>query len=300
MKRYLLFIPILVFLVLVQCKNGPGSEKKINGYNFASPESSIILPAVLREVSGIIMTEPGILACVQDENGIVYFYDLEMKKITKQINFGQNGDYEGIALAGDTVYVLRSDGLVYAIEDFRSDNFKVVSYKTEIPSKDNEGICYDSLNNRLLIACKGKTGKGDLSKDERYIFGFDLATGRLSRDPVYSFDMKELLDFAAVKEIRLPMRGKKKGPPEPYLNFHSSAIGINPLTNMLYILSADDFMLLVFDQGGRISRMIMLNRGLFNQPEGITFRNNGDMIISNEGMEKGPGSLRLLIYHPEP
>ena len=287
-------------LVLAQCKSSPGSDKEISGYNFLSPESSIFLPAILREVSGIVMVDSSSLACIQDENGIVFFYDLEMKKITKQINFGPDGDYEGIARAADTLYVLRSDGFVYGIKDFRSDSYNVISYQTEIPSKDNEGICYDSHNRRLLIACKEKTGKGDLSKDERYVFGFDLETERLSSDPVYIFDMKEILDFAAANDIPLPMRGKKKGPPEPYLNFHSSAIGIHPLTNMIYILSADDFLLLVFDQAGRIDRIIKLNRGLFNQPEGIAFRNNGDMIIGNEGMKKGPGSLRLLSFHPGP
>jgi hypothetical protein len=300
MKRNRLFVPILVCLVLSQCKTGPGSEKKISGYNFSFPESSIFLPAILHEISGIVMADSGSLACIQDENGIVFFYDLEMKKITRQIVFGPDGDYEGIARADDTLYVLRSDGFVYGIEDFRSDSYKVVSYQTEIPSKDNEGLCYDNQNRRLLIACKERTGKGDLSKDERYVFGFDPVTGRLSRDPVYSFDIKEILDFAAVNDIPLPMRGKKKGPPEPFLNFHSSSIGIHPLTNMIYILSADDFLLLVFDRAGRINRVIMLNRGLFNQPEGIAFRNNGDMIISNEGMKKGPGSLRLLTFHPGP
>lgn len=290
----------MVCLVLSLCKTGPEAFKKINGYNFSSPETSIILPAVLREVSGIVMTSPGILACIQDENGIIFFYDLEMKKITRTIVFGPDGDYEGIAMAADTLYVLRSDGHVYGIEDFRSENFNVEVYRTEIPSRDNEGICYDVENNRLLIACKEKTGKGGLSKDERYIFGFDLESKRLNSDPAYSFDIKEMLDFAAANKIRLPLRGKKKGPPEPFLNFHSSAIGIHPVTNMLYILSADDFMLIVFDRSGSITRMETLNRGLYNQPEGIAFSSNGDIIISNEGIEKGPGSLRLLTFHPGP
>lgn len=300
MRRFMIIIPVLACLAFSKCTNGPGAEKKITGYNFASPGSSIILPAILREVSGIVITDPGILACIQDENGMVFFYDMEMKKITKQITFGPDGDYEGIAMAADTLYVLRSDGTVYGIKNFRSENFNVEVYMTEIPSKDNEGICYDSQYHRLLIACKEKTGKGDLSKDERYIFGFDLETGRLNSDPVYSFDMKELIDFAAANKIRLPLRGKKKGPPEPYLNFHSSAIGIHPLSDMLYVLSADDFMLLVFDRSGRVNRMEMLNRGLYNQPEGIAFSENGDMVISNEGFEKGPGSLRLLTFHPGP
>jgi hypothetical protein len=40
--------------------------------------------------------------------------------------------------------------------------------------------------------------------------------------------------------------------------------------------------------------MEKLNPELFNQPEGIAFLNNGDMLISNEG---GPGNATLLRFN---
>ena len=52
-------------------------------------------------------------------------------------------------------------------------------------------------------------------------------------------------------------------------------------------------MLFVFDMNGTIEYMEKLNPDIFNQPEGITFLKNGDMLISNEGQNKNPTLLRF-------
>lgn len=287
-------------LTLSACKTGPGIKAEIIDYNFISPDASVIMPYILHEISGLVNVDSNMLACIQDENGILFFYDLTKREINNQLTFFSNGDYEGIARAKDTIYVLRSDGTLFEISDYKSGNIIVTSYPTEIPSKDNEGLCYDDKGNMLLIACKESTGKGDLSKNKRYIFGFDLVSKSLIKDPVFSYDLKQLKEFAVNNNINLPLKERKQGsPPEPDLKFSPSAIGIHPLTKKIYIISAEDYLLTVFDSIGNIDKMVKLNAGLFNQPEGITFLDNGDMLISNEGQGKGPATLRRFSYNPE-
>jgi uncharacterized protein YjiK len=299
MKSYLLLTPVLITLFLTGCKTGPAKSTFKGDYDFRSPDASVVLPAVLQEVSGITLTDSNMLACIQDENGILFLYDLAKNKISRQLEFFSNGDYEGIARVMDTIYVLRSDGMLIEIAGFRSDNAIVTPFTTDIPSKDNEGLCYDSENGRLLIACKESTGKGDLSKDKRYVFGFDLKSKSLIEEPVFSFDIQALKEFAINNGISLPMKGKKKGPQEPVLRFQTSGIAIHPLTHKLYLLSSEDFLLSVFDRNGNIDNMVRLNMGLFNQPEGITFMENGDLLVSNEGQGKGPATLRRFSFNPE-
>ena len=86
---------------------------------------------------------------------------------------------------------------------------------------------------------------------------------------------------------------KKKQKSEPVINFRISAIGINPLTNKLFLLSASERLLYVFNMKGNIEYLERLDPDLFNQPEGLTFLKNGDMLISNEGQNSNSTLLRF-------
>jgi hypothetical protein len=58
-------------------------------------------------------------------------------------------------------------------------------------------------------------------------------------------------------------------------------------------------MLFVFNYEGGIKNIFLLNPLLFRQPEGITFLENGDLLISNEGQSKSPATLLRFNYHQE-
>ena len=215
----------------------------------------------------------------------------------RQFNRNYIGDYEGIARAGNTLYILRSDGTIIEISDFKSDNFKRISYSTGIPLKDNEGLCYDNKNNRLLIAPKEIPREGSGDKNMRFIYGFDLSSKKLVKEPVFKFSISHVEKFAIENKIEVPMKGKKGEKKEPDIEMGFSAIGIHPKTGRLFILSAADRLLSVFNMSGKIEYIAKLNSDLFKQPEGITFMDNGDMFISNEGKQQPPTLVRFNYRH---
>jgi uncharacterized protein YjiK len=86
---------------------------------------------------------------------------------------------------------------------------------------------------------------------------------------------------------------KKSGSTEPNLKFRTSAIAINPISKKLFLLSATDHLLFIFNVDGKVEHIEQLNPKLFNKAEGITFLENGDLIISNEGENNKPTLLRL-------
>ncbi|MEZ4739986.1 MAG: hypothetical protein R2818_11675 [Flavobacteriales bacterium] len=266
-----------------------------SGYDLHHPSATIILPDTLHEVSGLTDIDPHTIACVQDENGVVFFYDLETRTIARQFQFHLDGDYEGITRIGDVIYILRSDGTVYCVENYRDPDFRLHTYTTGIPAADNEGLCHDPVNDRLLIACKSKLGKGPEFKDKRAIYGFDLKTKKLSKQPVFEFDVQKMREFAEQRKIDLPTRtkGKNGGTEEPILKFKASAIGMHPIRNHLYVLSAADHLFFIFDLDGKLLYMEPLDAKLFNKAEGITFMENGDMLITNEGQDQKPTLLRF-------
>ncbi|MCE3260501.1 MAG: hypothetical protein K0S12_2142 [Bacteroidetes bacterium] len=271
----------------------PLTEKNIR-YDLQSPDAVQLLPDTLREISGLTDIDSVSFACIQDENGIVFIYDIIKNTIRKQYTFNLNGDYEGIARVGKTIFVLRSDGVLFRISDYTNPAFKVTSYDTGIPANNNEGLCYDSEYNRLLIACKGKLEKGPEGKDRRAIYGFDLGTMKLTREPVYDFDVSVIKSVAEKQKVRLPQRTKKKDEVSlPVLKFMTSDIDIHPISKKLYLLSASDHLLFVFNGAGTVEHIQSLDPQMFNKPEGITFLENGDMFITNEGQNKKATLLRF-------
>jgi hypothetical protein len=283
-----------LILLLTGCGSNFSGDKINKGYNLTSPDVSIILPDTLHEISGLTSINSTSVACIQDEYGIIFIYDVINKEITNYYFFNIKGDYEGIARVDQSMFILRSDGVIFEVSDYESKNFELNSYETGIPSSDNEGLCFDPDNNRLLIACKGKVGKDKENKDKRFIYGFDLKTKKLSEVPVFSFDLGVIKNFAKNNKINLTVKKNKKGEKkETILKFRTSEICIQPITKRLFLLSADDHLLFIFNTEGTIEHIEKLNPHKFIQAEGLTFFENGDMFISNEGRDKKPTLLRF-------
>jgi hypothetical protein len=291
-----LFTCIMIFAIL------SFDKAATRGYDLNQPAVQWSLPDTLREISGITLINETTVACIQDENGILFVYNLDENDIQRQQPFHLNGDYEGIAKAGSTIYVLRSDGMLFAIERYNSARPLVDSIATGIPVDNNEGLCYDANENRLLIACKNKSRTSKDHKNTRSVYAFDLKTKTCSPEPVFNFDLNDLKRFALEKQVNFPMKEKKQGDvpevKEPVIKFRPSEIAIHPVTNQIYLLSAMDYALFVFSPNGKLEDIRLLDKELFNKAEGITFLDNGDMLISNEGQQKKPTLLRFN-YDPK-
>ncbi|HPR31840.1 MAG TPA: hypothetical protein PLK12_07085 [Prolixibacteraceae bacterium] len=261
------------------------------------PEKVLVLPDVLREVSGIVSTNPEYLACIEDESGTIYHYSLKENVITARFDFGYPGDYEGITLAGNSLYIIRSDGVLFEVEDYASGKIAQNFYPLNIPYPNCEGVVYDRKNNRLLIASKGKSADKDekRAKQERAVYSFNLRKKELDTKPFLEIYLPDIEAFMNKNGIALLRESKKNGTikaQKPKLR--SSGIAIHPVSGDLYILSASEHLLYVFHPDGKIANILQLDEILYPKAEGITFTENGDMFISNEG-EIGPPTL---VYIP--
>jgi len=300
------YIILIYFMSNFNCIN-PGdknsvkpvnAEKNYNkvGYDFSNPDEVAALPDILHEISGITEIDSSTIACVQDENGILFIYDLKKKRIRRQFFFHSDGDYEGIARIGEKIFILRSDGKLYEVSNYKVPGFTRIAHSTEIPSNDNEGLCYDRNKNRLLIAPKSKIGKDDDDKKKRVIYAFNLNTKKITEKPVIVFQLKEIKKYAVQNKVDVPFKKKKKGKKsKPVIDLRPSAIGIHPITNKLFVLSGMEQLIFVFNLNGAIEYMEKLDPELFNQPEGIAFLDNGDLLVSNEG-QSGKATLLRFNY----
>lgn len=255
-------------------------EFKADGrsYNLQNPKQKWELPKSLEEISGISFYKKNQLACIQDEDGILYIYSLHKNEILREESFGDKGDYEGVEIINDTAYVLKSNGKVYYFALMQNSIGDVLQIKTDLSNKnDTEGLGYHEIQTELLVACKEDPGtkKVDIEKS-RSIYRIKLSEKDFKKKPRYAIDGKSYNKMLEEKDL-----SKKKHKP-----FKPSGVAVHPKTKDVYVIGTVGKMLAILDQGGQLKDLIPLDPKLLTQPEGICFAPNGDLYISSEGRGK--------------
>ncbi|MFL5765333.1 MAG: hypothetical protein ACJ77K_15420 [Bacteroidia bacterium] len=264
-------------------------------YKLNLPEKAFVLPEELHEISGIVPLNDNELACVQDESATIYIYDLRVQKITRQYKTNIIGDFEGITLAGNSIYILRSDGMLDEYADYTSPGTKMKEYFLNLPSANNEGLCYDQKNYRLLIAAKIQAN-GKAKKEKRYIYSFDLRTKVPNNVPIIKLDVDDIEKLAISEGLAVAEKtGKKEKKKDNAFNFRPSEIAVHPFNKNIYILAAADKFLLILNADGDLKHLYKLDPILFNKAEGLAFLQDGTMLVSNEG-QKGEPTLLEFKY----
>ena len=308
MKKQVYFSFVLAILSFISVKRiekvsvdryhfvqSPVFQKEFGWFNFAEPEFIHSLPFELREISGITPYIDGTMACIQDEEGIIYIYDMSSNSIIDQIPFAERGDFEGLTKVDSTFYILRSDAQLFAVTR-SNDSVIVNSNRLSIHAWDNEALCYDQRDNRLLLTPKSKIGKGPEFKGQRAIYEISLETGKLNPIPVFTVQVDDILSYALENNIPLPKKEASKitDSIDYFLKFKPSSIAVHPKTNDVYVISAIDHTMAIFEKNGKLINFMTLDPVLFNKPEGMTFLANGDLIVTNEGQMGTPTLLKFI------
>ncbi len=230
-------------------------------YDLEAPSAVFHLSNDLKEISGITALDDGRLGAVQDEDGVLFILDIRSGTVTDTVPFAREGDYEGIARAGEAVFVLRSNGKLVEIADWQQDDPQTTKHKTGLDDGcDAEGLAYDAAGRRLLIACK--VNPNEDMEEIQAIYAFSLDTHELAGEPEVAIHTPTLDDFKP------------------------SALAIHPVTGHLFVLSAAGKALIESTEFGTVVHQWELPGALFEQPEGLAFLPNGDLFISSEGNER--------------
>jgi len=262
-------------------------------YDLENPDARYKMPDYLEEISGLSYYGKGKLACIQDEKANIYVWNLEKGRIIDKYKFGKDADYEDIVVVNKTAYILRNNGNIYRISDFKKKDRKVETYKTPLQEKNNtEGLAYDPLSNSLLVACKGSPSIDEANSYEGYkaIYKFDLEEEELITRPSFLIDVECLdsyIDQSAFTRFSVRI-AKKLHIIDSESSFEPSGLAIHPISGNIYIISSVGKLLIILNRKGEILDVKELDPKELRQPEGICFSPNGDMFISSEGHgEKG-------------
>ncbi|MFK7933067.1 MAG: SdiA-regulated domain-containing protein [Saprospiraceae bacterium] len=267
-------------------------------YDLKKPKKTFKLPSELDEISGLDISSNGKrLIAVQDEEGDVFYLSTKSGKVKRQFRFHKDGDYEGIEMVNGRIYVLKSTGTLYEIENPNErdeDDLEVNKFNDHLDSSHNvEGLAYDDKNNRLLMACKGN-GKEDYDM-HKHIYSFDLATHTVDMEPIFSISQEDIMTFLGVGDAvkKLEQFSNKIDPSQSYFGFSPSAVAIHPQTANIYVTSSVGKLLIVLNPQGQMLHIEKLDKKIHRQPEGLAFAKNGTLYISSEG-KKGAGKIQVF------
>jgi len=239
----------------------------------------------LEEISGLSWNNSQRLACIQDEAGVLFLYDLKEEEISHRLKFNHRADYEGVEIINGEAWVVESDGDLYNFKLSENDEVKSVKYETPLGDDNNvEGLGYDPKNGILLLACKGD---GDLKKNKvkgKAVYGWDIKNETFLNDHVLSIDEDQIDEF-------LDTHDKD----DEDIDFEPSGIALHPLEDRYYIITYSGLALLIVDRSMKIEEYIRLDPKIFRQPEGICFSPEGKMYIASEG-RGGVGYILSFNY----
>ncbi len=272
MKYLSLYVILAVLLVsgvlsFLFYKKSVRQEREVLAEATYTIKNTWELPRILGEVSGIAYINDSTFACIQDEEGVIYEFNLVKNEITRDVRFGEDADYEAIAIDSTRAYVMRSDGRIFEIEDFTADSLQVSDFETPFDAKNNmESLAYDPKSKTLVTVPKDR----GLDKD-RYkgVYTISPETRKMQEQPLFNIDMKtKTLDSITKKKAEK--------------NFFPSDLAIHPKTGDYYMVDGRNLKLLILNPRGEVKALHNLARYHFEQPESVGFTPDGKLFIANE------------------
>ncbi|CAL66511.1 SdiA-regulated domain-containing protein [Christiangramia forsetii] len=233
------------------------------------------LPEELDEVSGMQWIGDEKIACVQDEDGIIFIYDLSTSKIIKQYKFANSGDYEALTSLNNELWVAESNGKLFNIKSLEGveENSEVIELEFEYRN-NIEGLAANT-NGELWLSVKERNL--DNSSGYKGIYSFNPLTNKLNKEPVLKISYDDP-KFDVLKTDN------------PRKLIRPSDITFSPLNDDLYVLDAEFQKVLIVDRKGQINNLHLLDPAEFAQPEGICFSPSGRLFIANESLG-GPANI---------
>lgn len=228
------------------------------------------LPDGLREISGLTALQDGSLLAVADEKARVYQIDIAAGAIRKFMAMGKpvaKGDFEGISVLNESVYLVTSQGTLWRQAlDASADYHEVIT--TDAGEQcEIEGLAAWHENDSLLLLCKS----------------------------VYNDDFKDAL---------LILRWSEKEPEAPTEAFlaktytelgvkklHPSGLAFSVDRENLFIVAARQKSFLEISLQGHVVRHGKLPKGAgHRQTEGVAITRDKKLYLADEG-GKGKGKL---------
>ena len=236
-----------------------------------------LMPVALNEISGLALTADGRLLTHGDQRGQVFEIDYRRGVVVKEFALGQptvHDDFEAIAVVGDTVVLLASNGTLYMFREGANDTrVEFTVHDTKLGREcEFEGLAFDPAIHALLLACKNVRTKS--LQDALVIYRWKLDHEKGPRLSTLTVPLKRVIGSNG------------------WDGFHPSDITINPFNGHYVIIASREKALVEITPAGDVVFARPLP-GAHAQPEGVAITRDSMLIVSDE-MSQG-----VSAKHPQ-
>ena len=245
---------------------------------WGAPLARWIMPKDLNEISGLALTTDGRLFTHPDERGLISEVDYRRGVVIKQFLLGRRGvqgDFEGIAIVGERMFLLTSNGRLFEFkEGANGAQVEYTIHDLELGKEcEFEGLGFDPTINALLLACKN-VGIKEL-KDHLVIYRWFLAENAGKRLTRIATPVTDLIQQQGWKEFR------------------PTGLDVDPSTGNYVITTAERALVIVNPEGHILETRLL--PASHDQPEGVVITRDSMIIISDEAVTR-PAAITLYRW----
>jgi uncharacterized protein YjiK len=242
-----------------------------SGKDREQPLALWVVPVGLSEISGLALTADQRLLAHDDERGAVSEIDYRRGVVTKQFLLGKphtvHADFEGITVAGDRIFLLASNGILYEFrEGAAGERVDYTVHDTHLGKEcEFEGVAFDPAIGSLLLACKHVFSKA--LQNFLVIYRWKLVPG----------------DSARLSQLTVPLDQATGS--NGWKTIHPSDITIDPLNGNYVIIASQQKALIEITPAG----IVLLSRPLpgdHDMAEGVAITRDSILIISDESAKR--------------
>ncbi len=249
-------------------------------YDFENPSSRVSLRHRIDEASGLAATDGGRVFTHGDERAVVYEVDPETGAVLKQFSMGApvlEGDFEGIAVAGNRFFLINSQGLLLEFKEGVDDeSVSFAGVDTGLGDRcEVEGLAFEPATQALVAACKSVP-----SDDDSFIMLYRIRLSDLTVEP---------------EAIRVPAAGLAAFGLADH--FAPSGVEVDSETGLLLLISARQESIIEITAEGRIISGFHLGSNRHPQPEGISILPDGTLLLADERQR---GRAHITTYSRSP
>ena len=267
--RSLALAPVFAALLLAGCGDN-GNEPSEVGFN---------LPSGLTEASGLAVAGEDSVFTHDDTHAIIYEVGLNDGRVKRAFALGDptiEGDFEGIAVADGRVFLISSDGLIYAAEPGK--NGIRVPYKVYDSGVGQhcevEGLADSPDPHKLLILCKRM--RIEEAQPKLNIYQWQIGADRADDAPWMAIPYDQLIEQ------------------RQWAEFGPSSIEWDAANGHIFVASAHNRLLLVLDRQGRLVKRLNFDQARHPKVEGLAVMPNGRMALADEGSRARNGRITVF------